>query len=88
MPSGYFRYSAPKHKHDDCVTAAALACWGLEMIMSGNVIGMSEGIGKTSEIETKYDEIQEITSWDTDENEGRMGVAKANTLRTLRAMGE
>ena len=89
MPSGNFRYGAPKHHHDDTVTAVALACWGLEMVTAGNLIGTAEGIGAVSDgIETKYSDIERVTEWDTDANEERMGVAKADTIRTLRAMEE
>jgi hypothetical protein len=39
LPSGLFRYSAPPGFHDDCVTALALAVWGLEKEYGGRVVG-------------------------------------------------
>lgn len=37
--SGLFRYGAPPGFHDDCVTALALAVWGLEKEYGGRVVG-------------------------------------------------
>lgn len=39
LPSGLFRYAAPAGFHDDCVTALALAVWGLEKEYGARVVG-------------------------------------------------
>lgn len=40
LPSGYMRYSAPKGKNDDTVTASALMAWGLDKVWGpGNIMG-------------------------------------------------
>jgi len=85
MPSGNFRYGAPKHHHDDTVTAVALACWGLEMVTAGNLIGRSEtSISQTSEITTKYSDQLPITEWEPDENEERTGLSHGYTRRNVK----
>lgn len=42
LPSGLFRYSAPSGFHDDCVTALALAVWGLEKEFGARVVGTTD----------------------------------------------
>jgi hypothetical protein len=37
--TGYMKYGAPKGRHDDTVTACALAAWGLDKIMNSMLIG-------------------------------------------------
>lgn len=39
LPSGLFKYGAPTGFHDDCVTALALAVWGLEKEYGSRVVG-------------------------------------------------
>lgn len=39
LPSGLFKYGAPSGFHDDCVTALALAVWGLEKEYGSRVVG-------------------------------------------------
>jgi hypothetical protein len=39
LPSGLFKYGAPAGFHDDCVTALALAVWGLEKEYGSRVVG-------------------------------------------------
>jgi hypothetical protein len=87
LPSGNYKYAAPKHHHDDCVTSSALAAWGLEMVQAGDLIGRVEtSISQTAEFATKYTDIEQVTEWDSDVNEERMGVARSDTIRTLRKM--
>jgi len=50
LKSGVFRYGAPSGFHDDCVTALALAVWGLEKEYGGKVIGtIAEFMGEPDE---------------------------------------
>jgi hypothetical protein len=85
LPSGNYKYAAPKHHHDDCVTAAALGAWGLEMVQSADLIGTVEtSIGKQSEIETAYSDQIPITEWEPDEIEERTGLSRGYRRRTVK----
>jgi hypothetical protein len=44
LPSGLFRYGAPSGFHDDCVTALALAVWGLEKEYGSRIVGATASL--------------------------------------------
>jgi len=83
LPSGLFRYSAPAGFHDDCVTALALAVWGLEKEYGARVVGTMAPFFEQDELSelpvpsehnrfiedfrADYDDLERLTDYDMDD---------------------
>ena len=63
------KYSAPKGRNDDTVTASALAAWGLSQNMGSAVIGTMETLGTVTDNpgEVKYEQQEPVSAWSDDD---------------------
>lgn len=83
---GYVKYGAPKGRHDDTVCAAALAAWGLEKIMLGNVMGTQEVMGKSDvpDDTSPYNQ-EQVTEWEEDPD-AHVGFASHMNKKAIREL--
>src|SRR5271157_2026996 len=82
--TGYTKYGAPKGRHDDTVTACALAVWGLDQIMSSQLIGTPEIVSKSGDDENSPYNMEEIAEWEPADDGGEKGVARAHNKIVLK----
>ncbi len=88
--SGYMKYSAPKGRNDDTVSASALAAWGLSQNMGSAVIGTMEVTGTITDnpAEIKYEQQEPVSAWGDDDWDptGGMGVARGHNKVVLKGL--
>ena len=83
-PSGNAQYHAPKGLHDDTITAAALAVWGLDQECAANLIGTPEIVSKAEHDENNPYNMEEVAEWEPEDDGGQKGVGRAHDKIVLK----
>jgi len=82
--TGYMKYSAPKGRNDDTVTACALAVWGLDQMASSQLIGTPEIVSKAEHDENNPYNMEEVAEWEPEDDGGQKGVGRAHDKIVLK----